>query len=100
MFTIPKKCLKLAGNIEESKLIHKVLQASLVAALVACFMFFFVFIPRDFKDISKIASAFGLGTTAFLSLVKIFKFYSSKKKFYELMEKIEEYGKRGLSSCN
>jgi hypothetical protein len=98
MFTIPKKCLKLAGNIEGSKMIHKILQASLVAALLACFLFFFLLIPRDFKDISKTASAFGLGTTAFLSLVKIFKFYPSKKMFYELMEKIEEYEKRGLNS--
>jgi Sec-independent protein secretion pathway component TatC len=73
----------------------KVLRISVVAAVCGCFLFFFVLIPRNLRDISATASAFGLGTTSFLSLVKIFNFHLSKRKFYDLMLEIEIYGHEG-----
>lgn len=99
MFSVPKRCLKLAGNFEYEnvpKFVPKTVQFTLVIALSLCFMIFFVLIPRKFDDIEKTASAFGLGTTALLALVKTFNFYFKKQQFYDLMKAVESFGYKGM----
>lgn len=89
----------MAGNLEYEKVpkvFFKVVRIFLVASLNFCFTFFFVLIPRTFEDVSETAVAFGLGTTAFLSLVKAHTFYWSKQKFYDLMQQVEDFGEEGL----
>ena len=92
-------CLKMIGNFEHKKVpkfVPKTVQFTLVVALSLCFLIFFVLIPRKFDDVTKTASAFGLGTTALLSLIKSFNFYFKKQHFYDLMKAIESHGFKSL----
>lgn len=101
--------MKLAGNFHHKKFpepLCQTIRVLLNTSLIVCFTFFFLLIPRSFDDISAIAEAFGLGMTAFLSLVKMLTFYKSKQKFYDLMEQVENFEGKGkqlfekLSFCN
>lgn len=99
MFVITKKSLQLAGNFHHEKIpemCFKAIQILLVFSQIFCFTLFFVFIPRSFNNISETAVAFGLGTTAFLALVKSFTFYWLKQKFYDLMQQVEDFAGEGL----
>lgn len=93
MFKIPKKCLKMTGNLNLDKIppiVFKILRVFLNAFVSYCLFATVLYIMRNFDDVGEVAEAFALGLTALLSLTKMLTFYKSKQKFYDFMKRSED----------